>query len=117
MPEYGCTALLPRLVGYGRAVDICLTAQTLTASQAEAIGLITRVVPDDELLEQALVLGEQLAGFPELPMSLTRSMLQANATEGDLNAVLKTERDAFVTFIKSVRNNRSASATTIKPPK
>ena len=115
MPEFGCTALLPRLVGYGRAVDICLTAQNLTAHEALEVGLITRIAADDELLEQALALGERLAGFPAMAMGLTRRMLQANATETDLNAMLKTERDAFVSLIKAVRN-RDGVATTIKPP-
>ena len=116
MPEFGCTALLPRLVGYGRAVDICLTAQTLTAPEALKIGLITRIAADDELLEQALALGERLAGLPAMAMGLTRRMLQANATETDLNGMLKTERDAFVSLLKAVRS-RDGTATTIRPPK
>ena len=48
-------------------------------------------------------------------MGLTRRMLQANATESDLNGMLKTERDAFVAFIKASRN-RDRDATTIRPP-
>ena len=115
MPEFGCTALLPRLVGYGRAVDICLTAQNLTAHEALEVGLITRIAADDELLEQALALGERLAGFPAMAMGLTRRMLQANAAETDLNGMLKTERDAFVSLIKATRN-RNRAATTIKAP-
>ena len=116
MPEFGCTALLPRIVGYGRAVDICLSAQTLTAPEARETGLITRIAPDDELLEHALALGEQLASFPTLAMGLTRQMLQENATESDLNTMLGTERKAFVSYIKANRNSNAAN-TTIKAPK
>src|SRR5690606_23632514 len=58
MPELGCTALLPRLVGYGRAVQICLTAATLDAKKAESVGLIAEVVPDDKVLERAIEVGE-----------------------------------------------------------
>lgn len=116
MPEFGCTALLPRIVGYGRAVDICLSAQTLTAPEAREVGLITRIAPDDELLEQALALGERLASFPALATGLTRRMLQANATESDLNVMLGTEREAFVSYIKATRNSNVAN-TTIKAPK
>ena len=96
-------------------MDICLTAQTLTAPEALEVGLITRIAADDELLEQALALGERLAGFPAMAMGLTRRMLQANATETDLNGMLKTERDAFVSLIEAVRN-RDGTATTIRPP-
>ena len=115
MPEFGCTALLPRMVGYGRALDICLSAQTLTAREAREIGLITRIAPDGELLEQALALGERLASFPTLAMGLTRRMLQANATESDLNSMLGTEREAFVSYIRATRDSNAAH-TTIKAP-
>ena len=115
MPEFGCTALLPRFVGYGRAVDICLTAQTITAFEARDVGLITRIAADEDLLDEAVAIAERLASFPALAMGLTRQMLQANATENDLNTMLKTERDAFVSFIKASRSANKAS-TTIKPP-
>ena len=115
MPEFGCTALLPRFVGYGRAVDICLTAQMLTAFEARDVGLITRIAADEDLLDEAVAIAERLASFPALAMGLTRQMLQANATENDLNTMLKTERDAFVSFIKASRSANKAS-TTIKPP-
>ena len=83
--------------------------------EAREVGLITRIAPDDELLEQALALGEQLASFPGLAMGLTRRMLQANATESDLNVLLGTERKAFVSYIKATRNSNAAN-TTIKAP-
>src|SRR3546814_5389698 len=47
MPELGCTALLPRLVGFGRAPDICLTSQKLSAPEAKGSGLTSRGVPVD----------------------------------------------------------------------
>lgn len=116
MPEFGCTALLPRLVGYGRAVDIILGAETLTAKQALEIGLITRIAPDEELVNQAVELAGRLAEYPEPQISLTRQMLQANAVEGDLNRLLKTERDAFITMMKQV-GRTSPKTSTVKPPK
>jgi enoyl-CoA hydratase/carnithine racemase len=103
MPELGCTALLPRLVGYGRAVDICLTSRTLSAAEAMAIGLITRVVPDDAVVAAAVELGEQLAGLPPLPMQLTRELLRDNASERQPNAYLRRETDAFVTLLRAAR--------------
>lgn len=101
MPELGCTALLPRLVGYGRAVHICLTAATLDAREAERIGLITGVYPDDEVLAQAIAVGEQIAAYPALQTRLTRDMLRENAGEYDYNVLLKRETDAFITMFKA----------------
>ncbi len=100
MPELGCTALLPRLVGFGRAVDICLTASHLDAREAHRIGLITRMSADAKLVDTALELAEELAGRPALQTRLTKQMLHASVAEGDLNKLLTTERDAFVTLMK-----------------
>lgn len=108
LPELGCTALLPRLVGYGRAVDICLSSRTLSAREALDIGLITRVVPDAELLDQALALGEKLADVPPLQMRLARDLLRANAGEHDANILLDRETRAFVTMFKAARDAKRA---------
>lgn len=116
MPEFGCTALLPRVVGYGRAVDIILGAETLSAQQALDIGLITRVAPDAELVDRAVELAGRLAAYPEPQISLTRQMLQANAVESDLNALLKTERDAFIKMMKQA-GTTAPKTSTVKPAK
>ena len=96
MPEFGCSGLLPQLVGYGRALDICLSSAVLDAAEAERIGLITRVAPDAELIDQALALAEKIAGYPTIPLGLTRGMFQGGMDDAALNAVLKRERDSFI---------------------
>ncbi|MDB5430157.1 MAG: enoyl-CoA hydratase/carnithine racemase [Caulobacter sp.] len=101
MPEIGCTGLLPRLVGLGRALDICLTARTLDAAEALAIGLITRVCSDKDLLDEAIALAAQMAGYPALQMKLTKGLLRDNAAEADANAILRRETQAFVTMFKA----------------
>jgi 2-(1,2-epoxy-1,2-dihydrophenyl)acetyl-CoA isomerase len=110
MPELGCTALLPRLVGYGRALDICLTSQKLTAQEAKEIGLITRVVPDHHILDAAIELGEQLAGVPRLQMGLTRALFQANALETDTNVFLQRETDAFIEMLRAAKRAKEAQS-------
>ena len=112
MPEFGCTGLLPRLVGYGRAVDICLTGANLDAQEAMGMGLITRLVPDAEVLDQAVAIGARIAGFPRLQVRLTREMLAANALERDTNAILKREADAFVTMFRAAKAARAAAGPT-----
>ena len=53
IPGYGGTIRLARLVGLGRAIEITLTAEMIDAERAERIGLVSRVVPRDELLERS----------------------------------------------------------------
>jgi 2-(1,2-epoxy-1,2-dihydrophenyl)acetyl-CoA isomerase len=110
MPELGCTALLPRLVGYGRALDICLTSQKLTAAEAKEIGLISRVVPDEQVVDEAVAVAEKLAGVPKLQMRLTRGLFAANALEADTNAYLRRETDAFIEMLRAAKRAREAAA-------
>ncbi len=52
--EYGLSWLLPRLIGHGRASDLLLSSRVFLSEEAEAMGLVNRVVPTDELLDTAL---------------------------------------------------------------
>ena len=53
VPGYGGTQRLPRLVGKGRALEIILTGEPITADEAHRIGLVNRVVPQEQLLAEA----------------------------------------------------------------
>jgi enoyl-CoA hydratase len=61
----GGTQRLPRIVGLGRALDLILTARTVAADEALAIGLVGEVVPAGAHLERALALAEAIAAFPQ----------------------------------------------------
>ena len=63
-PDGSSTYYLPRIIGLRRTMELALTNRVLTAREAEAMGLVTRVVPDDELITQAEVLGTELAHGP-----------------------------------------------------
>jgi enoyl-CoA hydratase/carnithine racemase len=101
MPELGATALLPRLVGYGRAVDLCLSAATVDADEAYRIGLISRLVRDDQVREEAIQLGARIASFPKLQVGLTKKLFAENCVETDPNVYLQREIDAFIEMFKA----------------
>lgn len=61
IPGWGGNQRLPRLVGRGRAMELLLTGDWMTADAAARIGLVNRVFPDNELLTQARNLGRKLA--------------------------------------------------------
>lgn len=63
-PDGGATYLLPRLVGLRRAQELIFTNRLLSAEEAAAWGLVTRVVPDEELADAAAELAGQLADGP-----------------------------------------------------
>ncbi len=64
----GGTVRLPRIVGVGRALDLILTGRAVGATEALAIGLVTRVVERGHVRAAALDLAEEIAAFPEVCM-------------------------------------------------
>jgi enoyl-CoA hydratase len=60
IPGYGGTQRLPRLVGQGRALELILSARNVKADEAERIGLVNRVVPQEQLLDEAVKLAEAI---------------------------------------------------------
>lgn len=61
----GGTQRLPRVVGLGRALDMILTGRTVAAEEARHIGLVDRLVPAGEELEEALRVADTMADFPQ----------------------------------------------------
>lgn len=74
-PDGGSSVTLTQLVGLRQALRILLTNPTLTAEEAAAIGLITDVVDDDALTEQAERAARQLAAMPSLALSATKRLV------------------------------------------
>jgi len=106
MPECGSTALLPRLVGAGRAMDLLLRNATVSAQEALHLGLVTAVHPDAALRAEALALAAQIAELPPLQVGLTRRMLRDNAQAGTAEAVMRTENAAFVELLQAVKREK-----------
>ena len=95
VPELASTHYLVQLVGLGPALELCLTARMIDAAEALRLGLVSRVVPDDRLLDEALALGEEIAALPPTQLRLAKQLLHANAVEQDLDAVLTREGEAL----------------------
>jgi len=81
-PTSGMTHLLPRVVGLGRALDLALLAENVDAHEAERIGLVTRVVAPERLLDEAGRCAARIAGFPRLGVARTKERLVAGLDQG-----------------------------------
>ena len=106
MPECGSSALLPRLVGAGRALDLILRSATVSAQEALSIGLVTAVYPDTELRAAALALAEHIASLPALQVRLTRRMFLDNAGVDDADSIMRTENNAFVEMLQALKKDK-----------
>jgi len=91
MPGAGGTQRLPRAVGKAKAMDMCLSARMLDAQEADRYGLVSRVVPDAELLERTLALATQIAGY-SLPALLAIKESVNRAWESSLAEGILFER-------------------------
>ncbi|HMV05526.1 MAG TPA: enoyl-CoA hydratase [Accumulibacter sp.] len=94
LPGAGGTQRLPRAVSKAKAMDLCLTARNMDAQEAERAGLVSRVVPADKLLEEALAAATRIAGF-SLPVVLMIKECINRAYESSLAEGLLFERRTF----------------------
>lgn len=72
IPGVGSTALLPVIIGLGRASELALLGERITAAQALSFGLVSQVVADEELQEAAICVAERFAALPTRTIGLTK---------------------------------------------
>lgn len=77
-PANGGIWFLPRLVGSGKAAELALTGDIISAEEALEIGLVNRVVPPDELLPAALAIAGRIAANPWRAVEATKQALRAS---------------------------------------
>lgn len=88
--DMGAAWLLPRIVGFGRASELLMTGQFISAAEAFRIGLYNRVVPDQDLSQAAVDLAQTLAKGPSFALEITKDALNREAAM-DLPAALEAE--------------------------
>lgn len=91
VPELGSTRLLAQLVGLGHATDMCLSGRMVPADEAYRIGLVSAVVPQEELFATALAKADELANNPTPVVRKIKTLLRDNVSEPDLGLVMERE--------------------------
>ena len=94
IPGAGGTQRLPRAVGKAKAMDLCLTGRMIDAAEAERSGLVARVVPAEQLLDEAMSAAATIASY-SLPVVLMIKETLNRAYESSLSEGLLFERRAF----------------------
>jgi enoyl-CoA hydratase len=94
MPGAGGTQRLTRFVGKSKAMEMCLTGRMMDAEEAERSGLASRVVPLDDLLDEALRVAEKIADF-SLPIAMMTKESVNRAYETTLAEGVRFERRVF----------------------
>jgi 2-(1,2-epoxy-1,2-dihydrophenyl)acetyl-CoA isomerase len=81
-PDGGMSWMLPRLVGLRKAQEIILTNRRIKADEAERIGMVTRLVEDERLIEEGRETAVRLAALPLAAVGAARALLQESFSSG-----------------------------------
>ena len=89
--ELGASWLLPRLIGAAHANDILYTCRRIDAAEALRMGLVSRVVPDGEILDRALEIATSMCEFSPYGIQMTKQVIWANLENTSLTAAIELE--------------------------
>ena len=113
--DFGGTWTLPRIVGAAKARELYLLAEKFRAADAERIGLVTAVLPDDELLDFVRAKAERVAGFAPLTMASIKANLN-DALHLDFSTLLDREAERHVRTGRTEDAKEAARAFLEKRP-
>ncbi|MAZ18903.1 enoyl-CoA hydratase [Oricola sp.] len=94
MPGMGGTQRLARAIGKAKTMEMCLTGRHMDAKEAESSGLVARVVPDHDVVEEAMRAAEKVASFSMPAVLMTKETVN-RAFESTLAEGLRFERRVF----------------------
>ena len=115
VPEFGSSFSLPARIGHLRAAELFLLATPFSAPRAAELGLVTRVVPDAELLPIAIATAQKLAAKPAGALRAHKRLLR-RASIGELRAAIAAENQEFGQRLGSAEAKEAFAAFLEKRP-
>ncbi|GBE66100.1 putative enoyl-CoA hydratase echA12 [Mycobacterium sp. MFM001] len=116
--ELGLSYLLPRAIGSSRAFELMLTGRDVDAEEAERIGLVSRHVPDDQLLDTCYAMAERIAAFSRPGIELTKRTLWTGLDAASLEGHMQAEGlgQLFVRLLTANFEEAVAARAEKRPP-
>jgi enoyl-CoA hydratase len=109
IPGIGGTQRLTRAIGKSKAMDLCLTGRMMDAAEAERSGLVSRVVPADQLMGEVMTAAEKIASMSQPAAAMAKEAVN-RAFETPLSEGLNVERNLFhATFALEDRSEGMAA--------
>src|SRR5215472_4691141 len=115
VPEFGSTCSIPMRIGHIRAAELILLGLPFDARRAAELGLVTRVVPDQELLATATETAQKLAEKPSGALRASKRLTK-QASIGEVKAAMKLEDQEFFERLRSAEAKEAFSAFIEKRP-
>lgn len=116
IPDEGGAYLFPKFMGLEKALKMSLFSEVYPAQQAKELGLVTEVVPDDELMTTARAWAERLAAGPPIAIRMTKRMMYKQQTMDLENALEDAALSVMVTnYCEDVKEGTTAFHEKRKP--
>ncbi|MEI4273178.1 enoyl-CoA hydratase [Klenkia sp. LSe6-5] len=115
IPGIGGSQRLTRAIGKAKAMDMCLTGRNMDVTEAERAGLVARIIPADELLEQALAVAATIAGMSK-PVTMMAKEAVNRAFETTLAEGVRFERRLFYSTFAMADQREGMKAFVEKRP-
>jgi enoyl-CoA hydratase/carnithine racemase len=115
VPEFGSSCTIPARAGYLRAAELILTGQSFDARRAAELGLVTRVVPNQELLATASDTAQKLAQKPLAALRACKRLLKQSTRE-QLEQAVRLENEEFSERVRSAEAKEAFAAFLEKRP-
>lgn len=91
VPELASSHLLAQIVGLGNALDLCLTARMVDADEALRLGMVSKVVPHERLMDETLAVANAVAALPSSSLAMIKDLFARNASDGNVDEVMARE--------------------------
>jgi 2-(1,2-epoxy-1,2-dihydrophenyl)acetyl-CoA isomerase len=115
VPDGGGAYFLPRLIGFGKALEMALLAEEVSGPEAERLGLVSKCVPVAEFESATLALAQRLAHGPTLAYGLIKKLMYTSL-DSDLQTVLQLEGEMQDLAIASADHREGVTAFLQKRP-
>ncbi|WP_037675826.1 enoyl-CoA hydratase-related protein [Streptomyces griseus] len=116
IPGIGGTQRLTRLVGKAKAMDLILTGRTMDAREAEASGLVSRVVPDERVLPEALEAAATIASYGRAAVTAARECVDRALETGLRDGILYERRVFHALFATEDQKEGMTAFMEKRPP-
>ena len=113
--DMGACALLPRIIGQGRAAELLYTGRSMSIEEAALWGFYNKVIPFDQLMAEAMALARKLADGPTFAHAMTKKMLHREWNLG-IDAAIEAEAKAQAICMQTRDFQRAYEAFVAKQP-
>jgi enoyl-CoA hydratase/carnithine racemase len=115
VPEFGSSSIIPGRLGYLRAAELILLGSPFDARRAAELGLVTQLVPDQDLLPTATATAQKLAAKPAGALQASKQLMKRPFRD-QIKAAMKAENEEFSAQVRSADAKEALTAFLEKRP-